>query len=112
MEFQCDVDCPANIHVSFCCRNCARSKSEYKNKTNQHLWSDTFGFWDNGCKLSRDQMPTVCKEYDCKEYRWVVERVWVEGKWKEEYVRGIHKSHKVIGILTDEGDKKIGVFET
>ena len=65
MEFQCDSNCPTHISKQFCCKNCKNSKKEYITETNNHLWSDEYGFWaPKGCALGREKMPLECKDFD------------------------------------------------
>lgn len=45
-------------------------------------WDDRTGFRsDNGCKLSRSEMPQVCKNYDCKDYIFYSTMSFQDGQW-------------------------------
>ena len=104
-EFKCDLNCPVSIPVQFCCKGCKNSKKEYKNKDNEHLWSDEFGFWTpDGCGLSREQMPKECRTYNCRDYVFAVERRWKDGKWEDFATNSMLKHNKLVGIITAELD--------
>ena len=99
-EFRCDLNCPAHVSVTACCKHCGISKKQYKTESNKHLWSDN-GFWmQGGCALSRDQMPQECKEFDCKNHSWVIIRKWLNGKWEDTEMYEVPVGHRPIGIGT------------
>lgn len=83
-DYKCNLDCPIKDERPYCCRNCREARAYYVTDANRHLWSDDDGFWSkNGCRLSRDQMPQECKEYDCRAYTFIVVKCWHHGKWNE-----------------------------
>ena len=86
MDFTCTLNCPIDESPPFCCKFCHQS-SEIKshvNDDNKGLWTEQYGFWsETGCKLPRDKMPTICKEYDCRKFRHIVTRVWNGHGWTD-----------------------------
>ena len=104
MEFRCNLNCPVDISVQFCCKNCNRSKNHYVTKDNKHLWTEEYGFWSSaGCKLSRSDMPEECLEYDCKDYVFTVERRWNGNEWEDLSSNAIPKHHKIAGLIIEKG---------
>lgn len=92
-EFKCDMNCPQvngiKPKIAYCCIFCARARINYVKEFNRHLWSEDRGFLgENGCKLSRDEMPKECLEYDCKDKVWMVTNIycsyliWRDDKWQ------------------------------
>lgn len=87
MEYDCEYrHCPpytlGENGVSWCCKNCYKSKKQYITDTNKHLWTDDRGFWSpSGCKLSRKDMPQECREYDCRKGDWLYKVIWQGDKW-------------------------------
>ena len=71
VDFTCDMRC-RNIpgigeFKGVCCQFCRTARRHYLNASNQHLWTDDRGFLgDEGCRLTRDQVPIECRQFDCK----------------------------------------------
>ncbi len=94
---KCNLNCPIEYKdVVPCCRRCGQSYESYKTKENEHLWTEQ-GFWSkDGCRLERDDMPEWCKDYDCRNYNWIAQKVWDRDHWATT------KSAEV-GILVEPG---------
>lgn len=83
MDYKCNLDCPVKTKPPYCCQWCRISRLYFVNDNNKHLWNTTDGFWsENGCRLSRENMPKECKDYDCRKYRFVTSMIWISGKWQ------------------------------
>lgn len=84
-DYICDLNCPARMSADkpvYCCQNCWDARKYYVTEANKHLWTDEVGFHSaNGCKLPREQMPSECREYDCRRYFFLVTRYWRNGEW-------------------------------
>lgn len=96
-EFRCEGYCPVQT-LRGCCSHCAGRYDEYKTKENEHLWTKEFGWWNAGCNLG-EQRPQPCKEYDCRDYDWVVTKRWVNGNWRVVDVKEIPMGFSVAGIV-------------
>lgn len=88
MEFQCDWDCPAKDQRPSCCKKCYESRSGFVKSRPElkQYWSAETGFWStSGCRLSREQRPSECNEYDCKDSVFVVLKYYdrEKGRWIE-----------------------------
>ena len=104
MGFQCNLECPVNISVQFCCKNCRISKKYYRNDSNADLWTSKNGFWSlDGCRLARNDMPEECVEYDCRNYVFTVERRWNGTEWEDLSSNAIPKHHKIAGLIIEKG---------
>ena len=44
-------------------------------------------------------MPQECKEFDCREHKWVVIREW-QGEWVDTEMYEVEKGYKPVGIAT------------
>jgi len=80
IDFTCDLNCPGAKGI--CCLRCYRSRKDFVNEANKHLWSDSEGFLGkDGCRLPREQIPDGCKCFDCHKYGWLIDRRWIGNKW-------------------------------
>jgi len=88
IDYVCDLNCPiSNKNVVYCCQSCRKARKSFITDANKHLWTADKGFLSKkGCKLSRNNMPSECKTYDCRRYTFKVNRVWADGKWIDTYV--------------------------
>ena len=85
MNYKCEMDCPAKTRdtKSPCCKNCGNSRLFFVIDGNKLLCDKDNGFWSKeGCRLSREDMPDECKEYDCRKAFWLVRKYW-SGEWIE-----------------------------
>lgn len=82
---KCDLDCPIPSSVFgrvYCCVGCAAAQVSHVTDENTDRWDIKTGFLGpNGCRLSRDEMPQECKDYDCKNYRFYMCLYWNGKKW-------------------------------
>ena len=77
---RCDLDCPFECIVNYCCRGCRRHEKHLKDKF-PDKWVDKFGFWSPaGCRIGEDRSK-FCKGYDCKEQLFFAKRAYVDGRW-------------------------------
>ena len=104
MEFECKRNCPVDTNPPPCCVACWRARKDFVNDTNRHLWSEERGFWkEDGCKLSREEMPIECKAYDCTKNKWLVEIVWTGSGWKVVHAMELEKGQGIfIGKKAEE----------
>ena len=106
MGFRCDLNCPVNITVQFCCKNCNISKSHHVTDANTALWTEEYGFWSpTGCRLGRADMPEECVEYDCRKYVFTVERRWNGTKWEDLSSNAISEGYTLKGLIVEIGKK-------
>ena len=103
MDFVCDPkNCPPGIddQEARCCRVCRLGHSYHVNDNNRHLWSETFGFWSrDGCRLSREDMPKRCREYDCRQYEHVYTTRWCGNMgWVSEYQFEMLPGHDLVKL--------------
>lgn len=76
---ECDLDCPYG--EPYCCRACQSSR-RYLKDAHPEKWNDETGFRsDKGCKLDRNEMPQLCKDYDCKNYVFYSTMSFEDGQW-------------------------------
>ncbi len=95
MDYKCNLDCPIKREGAAppCCGNCVESRCYFVTDDNRRLWDDKKGFWSkDGCRLSRDEMPQECKDYDCRKHDWLVRMIW-RGKWVDSYGSPIPPGH-------------------
>ncbi len=98
MGFQCTGCCPIQT-MKGCCFHCETNFDSYKTKDNEHFWSDKNGFLTpTGCALG-EQRPQRCKEYDCRDYEWVVTKKWINGNWQNVDIKEIPIGCKVAGTI-------------
>lgn len=99
MDYKCDLDCPGgkpDKEPPPCCRLCYESRKRFVTEENKTLWSDTFGFWSpEGCRLSRENMPDICRDFDCRKYIWNREYFWV-GQWCPARIRFIPAGEELV----------------
>lgn len=91
MDFTCDFNCPVvkDQHITaFCCRYCNPSHKNVITESNQHLWTEKGFLGEEGCKLSRDEMPDECKNYDCRQELFFLCQMqftvvgWKDSQWR------------------------------
>ena len=99
---RCDLNCPLDNNGPYrCCVNCNSSRGHLKAKY-RDKWDDDNGFWSlNGCRLTRDEMPKECIEYDCKKYRIYIVKTWTGNSWNYNAIREI-PNEKVDKNLIDK----------
>ncbi len=87
MDYKCNLDCPLKNSQYVCCLNCYVARKNYITEQNKNLWNDKTGFLgENGCKLSREEMPDECKEYNCKNYVHIIRRHWINNEWVDNKI--------------------------
>ena len=101
MDYKCCGKCPPPLDSESkrCCVNCQVSRRYFLNDSNKHLWTDTDGFWsESGCKLSRDEMPDWCKDYDCRKYQRAVFFTWINNKWHATHFQELFPGKGVVFV--------------
>ncbi len=109
MEFLCNLNCPAYPTERLCCEFCGRSNARFVTESNRKYWTDESGFWKSGgCSLSRDEMPMLCRQNNCRDKTWVVIKKWIDGKWVDLAMHEVPKGQEVVGIGTRPATNDLG----